>query len=84
MGEVFISREMQISEENEVIKYFRQMAPSRRLGTPDDIAKAALFLASDDSSFITGHALVVDGGITIGSPMDPQRLRAFAEEILKK
>jgi len=33
-----------------------------RIGQPDDIARAALYLASDDSSFITGHVLVVDGG----------------------
>jgi 3-oxoacyl-[acyl-carrier protein] reductase len=33
-----------------------------RMGTPDDIAGAALFLASDDAAFITGHGLVVDGG----------------------
>jgi NAD(P)-dependent dehydrogenase (short-subunit alcohol dehydrogenase family) len=38
--------------------------PIGRFGRPDEIAKAALFLASDDASFITGSALVVDGGIT--------------------
>lgn len=36
--------------------------PLRRFGMPDDIAKAALFLASEDSNYITGHILDVDGG----------------------
>ena len=35
----------------------------KRLGTPEDIASAALFLASDDSSWITGSAIIIDGGI---------------------
>jgi NAD(P)-dependent dehydrogenase (short-subunit alcohol dehydrogenase family) len=37
----------------------------RRLATPEEIAAAVVYLASDDSSFVTGHALVVDGGQTI-------------------
>ncbi len=39
--------------------------PIKRSGVPNDIAEAALWLASDASSFVTGHALVVDGGITL-------------------
>ena len=35
------------------------------MGTPEEIASAALFLASDEASFITGQTLVVDGGLTI-------------------
>jgi NAD(P)-dependent dehydrogenase (short-subunit alcohol dehydrogenase family) len=35
----------------------------RRIGTPDDLAKAALFLASDDSAYVTGIELYVDGGV---------------------
>lgn len=42
------------------------MQPIRRSGLPDDIARAALWLASDDASFVNGHALVVDGGLTGG------------------
>jgi NAD(P)-dependent dehydrogenase (short-subunit alcohol dehydrogenase family) len=41
------------------------MVPLHRLGTVEDIVKVALFLASDDSSYITGTNIVVDGGFTI-------------------
>ncbi len=38
--------------------------PLGRIGQPEDMARAALYLASDDASFVTGHALLVDGGYT--------------------
>ena len=40
--------------------------PAPKAGLPEDIARAALYLASDDSAFVTGTHVVVDGGITIG------------------
>jgi NAD(P)-dependent dehydrogenase (short-subunit alcohol dehydrogenase family) len=46
--------------------------PIPRAGMPDDIAQAALWLASDDSTFVSGHALVVDGAAAAGTPWKRQ------------
>ncbi len=51
--------------------------PIPRGGRPRDIAEAALYLASDGSDFVTGHALVVDGGLTLG-PRGMESFAAFA------
>lgn len=48
---------------SEQVETTSQRAPLRRLGEPDDVASATLFLSTRLSSYVTGHALVVDGGI---------------------
>ena len=47
------------------LRFFADQYPVKRTGTPEDIGNAAVFLCSSMASFITGHALPVDGGLTI-------------------
>ena len=53
------------AENPERAEFIRSIHPVRRIGTPADIAGVVLFLASPAASFITGQAIVVDGGITL-------------------
>lgn len=46
-------------------KLYAQRVPLKRLGTPDDVAKAVLFLASDSASYLTGTVLPIDGGVSL-------------------
>jgi NAD(P)-dependent dehydrogenase (short-subunit alcohol dehydrogenase family) len=53
------------AEHPTVVPFYEHHYPLRRTGRPVDIANAIVFLCSDEASFITGHALVVDGGLTL-------------------
>ena len=67
MGEQTFQRRMAILKTNDIEvarENSRQMHPIGRLGTADDIARAIVFLSSDDAKFMTGSAMVVDGGVT--------------------
>ena len=47
--------------------------PMQKMGTAEDVANAVLFLASDESKYITGIELTVDGGILAGASATPKR-----------
>ncbi len=59
----FIDTDMLGSVPEKILNSIKERTPLGRLGTAEDIAKAYLFLASDDASFITGATLSVDGGL---------------------
>ena len=61
----FIATEMATALGEEMLEEIKKRTPLGRLGHPQDVADAVLFLASESASFITGHVLTVDGGLTV-------------------
>jgi len=59
----YIATDMTAGLPDKVKEAFIERVPLKRMGTPQDVATAALFLASDDSTYITGQVLPVDGGM---------------------
>lgn len=88
---IFTPANMTTPQMAETIKNsMRQQAPDSqpiaKAGLPEDIANACLFLASDESAFVTGQHLIVDGGMTLG-PKDswhPDALAARAEMVAQR
>ncbi len=62
----FIETDMTEAIRNAAEDKIKQQIPLRKLGKPQDIANAVLFLAGDGGGYITGHILTVDGGLTLG------------------
>lgn len=63
-GVIWTPMVARVASTEEAMKQFTEIEPVKRMGKPEEIAAAALFLASDESSFVTGAAFPVDGGYT--------------------
>jgi len=61
----FIETEMTASLPEDVVASYAQVIPLKKMGSPSDVAKLCLFLASDDSAYITGQTIAIDGGLTM-------------------
>jgi len=62
----FIETDMTVAVVNAAGNEIKKKIPARRLGQPDDIANAVMFFAADESSYVTGQILKIDGGLTLG------------------
>ena len=69
-----------VEQDPAIFERLARWYPLGRVGEPEDVARAALFLASDDAAWITGTNLVVDGGLLAGSYRMSQELEGKAPE----
>jgi 3-oxoacyl-[acyl-carrier protein] reductase len=63
----FIETDMSEAVRNKAGDLIKKYIPMRRLGQPEDVARVVVFLASDESAYITGQVITVDGGISLGA-----------------
>jgi 3-oxoacyl-[acyl-carrier protein] reductase len=63
----FISTDMTEAIRNAAEDTIKKAIPLRRLGSPEDIAAAVVYLASEGASYVTGNVLTIDGGLTLGA-----------------
>lgn len=63
----FIETDMSAAVRNKAGDMIKDMIPMKKIGTPEDIARVAVFLASADSGYITGQVITVDGGLSLGA-----------------
>jgi len=63
----FIETDMSQVVRNMAGETIQKMIPVRRFGQPEDIARVAVFLASEDASYVTGQVITVDGGLSLGA-----------------
>jgi 3-oxoacyl-[acyl-carrier protein] reductase len=63
----FIETDMSAAVRNKAGDLIKKMIPMKRIGTPEDIARVGVFLASADSAYVTGQVITVDGGLSLGA-----------------
>lgn len=63
----FIETDMSAAVRNKAGDLIKKVIPMRRIGQPEDIARVVVFLAGDESAYITGQVITVDGGLSLGA-----------------
>lgn len=61
----YISTDLTDAMPDDLKESLKDLIPLKRIGSPQEVAKAVLYLASDDAAYVTGHVLSIDGGIAM-------------------